>query len=88
MARQLLNFLRRVVPAKVQRSLKPLGQTYSLGAELSTPPPLPSPSYDLAKRDRLFSELQRLRADPEQRNSPRVTELEGELNALLDDRLR
>jgi hypothetical protein len=57
---------------------------FPLGAELSQPPRLREPPYDVVLRDRLFSELQDLRRNPVTRNGARAKQLEQELNLLLE----
>ena len=49
-------------------------------------PPLPPPRIELAKRDRIFSRLQQLLADPHPTNQicQEIAACEAELNAILD----
>jgi hypothetical protein len=59
---------------------------FKLGAIVGVPGPvLASPNYDLDERDRLFSELQQLRnrGRLSEESRARVTELEEQLNAML-----
>lgn len=62
-------------------------QRFKTGAIVSSRlPRLKAPGYDLAERDRLFDELQELRAhpDPSDEVQARVHELESRLNLLLE----
>lgn len=51
-------------------------------------PRLKKPAFSLQERDRLFEELQSLRALPQtEENLERVAQIEGQLNALLEKAL-
>jgi hypothetical protein len=69
-----------------ERLAEPAPLPGALGARLSAPAaPLEDPPYDLARRDRLFDELQRLRRlpRPSLAEKTRMAQLEGALEDLF-----
>jgi hypothetical protein len=56
---------------------------FSLGADLSGPPKLLPPRFDIEKRDRLFDELQQLKSRAGTKDNARIASLESQLEVLL-----
>lgn len=56
---------------------------FPLGVAAGPPPPLRAPAFDVARRDRLFRELQSLRAGADPQADARAKEIKRELDALL-----
>lgn len=75
--------LKKLVPLS-QRGPVARSSEFPLGAERSRPPRLREPSYDIALRDRLFTEWQNLLKNPATRDSQRAKQLEDQLTALLE----
>jgi len=82
---QLWNLLTPDEQAKLSTAASP--RHFPLGARLDTPRTgLPTPKFDIEKRDRIFNELQALRklSSPSPVQRKRIADLERALNALLD----
>jgi hypothetical protein len=63
---------------------EPSTQKGKLGARLSPAPKNLEPTFDLAKREQLFKELQSLRQEKKTpQRDQRITEIEAALNALI-----
>jgi len=82
-ARLIETELTKLVPPS-QRVLATQSHEFPLGAELSRPPSLRELPYDVALRDRLFTEWQALLKDPATRSGQRAKQLEDQLTALLE----
>ncbi len=69
---------------KLKAPFSPRGK---LGARLSPAPQKLEPTFDLAKREQLFKELQSLRKQKQtKQRDQRILELEAELNVLVSHR--
>ncbi len=78
------NFLRtRVSQVDQARWSSPI-PSFALGARLETRPALQEPSFDIARRDRLFDEISLLRRQPTIENQAKLVQLEADLNTLLE----